>query len=113
MHEMSLLENIMELALGHAQQQCASKIHRLTLRVGQLSGVIPEALGFAFDIITQGTIAEKAELAIETVPAICFCPTCQQEFQPIDWIFECPVCLQLCTELRQGRDLELVSLEVS
>jgi hypothetical protein len=46
----------LELALGYAQQQGASHIHRLTLRVGQLSGVIPEALRFAFEIVVQGTI---------------------------------------------------------
>jgi hydrogenase nickel incorporation protein HypA/HybF len=113
MHEVSLLENTLELALGYAQQQGASQIHRLTLRVGQLSGVIPEALRFAFEIVVQGTIAEKAELMIETIPAICYCPTCQQDFQPTDWIYECPECHRLCTELQQGRDLELVSLEVS
>jgi hydrogenase nickel incorporation protein HypA/HybF len=113
MHEVSLLENTLELALSYAQQQGATQIHQLTLRVGQLSGVIPEALQFAFDIVAQGTIAEKAQLLIETIPAICYCQTCQQDFQPTDWIYECPTCHQLCTELLQGRDLELVSLEVS
>jgi hydrogenase nickel incorporation protein HypA/HybF len=113
MHEVSLLENTLELALGYAQQQGASRIHRLTLRVGQLSGVIPEALRFAFEVVVQGTIAETAQLEIETIPAICYCSSCQQDFQPTDWIYECPACQQLCTELRQGRDLELVSLEVS
>jgi hydrogenase nickel incorporation protein HypA/HybF len=113
MHEVSLLENTLEVALDYAQQQGATQIHRLTLRVGALSGVIPEALQFAFDIVIKGTMAEKAELSIEMIPAICHCSTCQQDFQPTDWIYECPECHQLCTELLQGRDLELVSLEVS
>jgi hydrogenase nickel incorporation protein HypA/HybF len=113
MHEVSLLEGTLDLAIGYAQAQGATEIHRLTLRVGALSGVIPEALQFAFDIVIQGTIAEKAELSIEKIPAICHCPTCQQNFQPIDWIYECPKCYRLCTEILQGRDLELVSLEVS
>jgi hydrogenase nickel incorporation protein HypA/HybF len=113
MHEVSLLENAMELALGYAQQQGATQIHRLTLRVGELSGVIPEALQFAFDIVVQGTIAQKAQLSIETIPAICYCSTCRQDFQPTDWIYECPTCHQLSAKLLQGRDLELVSLEVS
>lgn len=113
MHEVSLLENTLELAVGYAQKQGASQIHRLTLRVGELSGVIPEALRFAFEIVVQGTMAETAKLDIETIPAICYCPTCQQKFQPTDWIYECPQCHQLCTEILQGRDLELVSLEIS
>jgi hydrogenase nickel incorporation protein HypA/HybF len=113
MHEVSLLENTLELALDYARQQNATKIHRIALRVGQLSGVIPEALEFAFDIVVQGTIAQTATLSIETIPAICYCSTCQQDFQPTDWIYECPNCHQLSTQLLQGRDLELVSLEVS
>ena len=51
MHEVSLLENTLELALDYARQQNATQIHHLTLRVGQLSGVIPEALQFAFEIV--------------------------------------------------------------
>jgi hydrogenase nickel incorporation protein HypA/HybF len=113
MHEVSLLESTLELALSYAQKQNATKIHHLTLRVGQLSGVIPEALQFAFEIVVQGTIAETATLSIETIPAICYCSTCHQDFQPTDWIYECPTCHQLSYKLLQGRDLELVSLEVS
>jgi hydrogenase nickel incorporation protein HypA/HybF len=113
MHEVSLLESTLELAVDYAHQQGATQIHRLTLRVGQLSGVIPEALQFAFDIVVQGTIAATATLSIETIPAICYCSTCHQDFQPTDWIYECPTCHQLSAKLLQGRDLELVSLEVS
>jgi hydrogenase nickel incorporation protein HypA/HybF len=53
MHEVSLLESTLELAVDYAHQQGATQIHRLTLRVGQLSGVIPEALQFAFDIVVH------------------------------------------------------------
>jgi hydrogenase nickel insertion protein HypA len=70
MHEVSLLENTLELALDYARQHNATQIHHLTLRVGQLSGVIPEALQFAFDIVVQGTIAQTATLSIESIPAI-------------------------------------------
>jgi hydrogenase nickel incorporation protein HypA/HybF len=83
MHEVSLLESTLELALSYAQQQNATKIHLIALRVGQLSGVITEALQFAFDLVIQGTIAETATLSIEIIPAICDCSTCQQDFQPI------------------------------
>ena len=113
MHEVSLLENTLELAVGYAQQQGASHIHRLTLRVGALSGVIPEALRFAFEIVVQGTMAAQAELVIEMLPAICYCADCDQDFQPTDYIYECPRCHQLSSQIRQGRDLELISLEVS
>ncbi|MEB3338230.1 MAG: hydrogenase maturation nickel metallochaperone HypA [Leptolyngbyaceae bacterium] len=113
MHEVGIMENTLDIALDHANRQGATQIHHMTLRVGQLSGVEADALAFAFDVVMQGTIAEHAQLTIDLVPAICFCPTCQQEFQPTDWIYECPTCHQFSTDLRQGKELELASMEVS
>ncbi|MGF1603964.1 MAG: hydrogenase maturation nickel metallochaperone HypA [Thermosynechococcaceae cyanobacterium] len=113
MHEVSIMQNALDLALAQAAQQGAQRIHWIKLRVGELSGVIPEALILAFEIVTANTIAADAELELETVPVICRCPTCHQDFHPDDWIYICPICDQLTTELSQGRELELTSLEVS
>ncbi len=113
MHEMSLIENILEIAQTQTIQQGAEKIHRIRLRVGQLSGVVPEALIFAFDVLTQGTLAAGSKLEIESIPVACHCPHCDLEFQPTDWIYECPQCQTISTEIQQGRELELVALEVS
>lgn len=113
MHEVSLMESTLELATRSAQAQGASQIHQITLRVGQLSGVIPEALHFAFEVVAQGTIAADAKLVIESVPARCHCSACGTEFEPPDIIYACPQCQTLATEVRQGKELEIVSLEVS
>lgn len=113
MHEVSLMENTLEIAVEHAHRQGANKIQRLKMRVGKMSGVVPEALEFAFDVCTQGTIAEGAKLEIESVPVVCYCPNCKIEFQPDDIIYECPECGQLSSQILQGRELELTSLELS
>lgn len=113
MHEVSIMESTLELAVRSAQQQGATRIHQLTLRVGQLSGVIPDALEFAFEVVRQGTLADQAEMIIESVPALCHCDRCDRDFEPDDYIYDCPQCHQLSSEVRQGKELELVSLEVS
>lgn len=113
MHEVGIMQNTLDIALEYAKRQGAAQIHRMTLRIGHLAGVEPEALAFAFDVVTQGTIAEHAQLSIDSIPAVCYCPNCQREFQPSDWIYECPECHHFCAEIRQGKELELVSLEVS
>ncbi|MFW6357903.1 MAG: hydrogenase maturation nickel metallochaperone HypA [Chroococcales cyanobacterium] len=113
MHEVSLMENTLDLALNYAKEQGATEIHWIKLKVGELSGVIPEALEFAFDVVIQGTIAEKARLEIETIPVIAHCPTCDLDFPPSDLIYECPSCHQFCFEVCQGKELELASLEIS
>ena len=113
MHEVGIMENTLAIALKQAAQERASQIHRLTMRIGPLSGVVPEALEFAFDVLTRGTIAEGATLEVERVPIICFCSACRLEFQPSDLFCECPQCHAPSIEVRQGRELELASVEVS
>lgn len=113
MHELALLGNMMEVALGYASRQGAQRIHRITLQVGEMSGVVPEALEFAFEIVTEDTIAAGAQLELKRMPAVCFCPACAREFRPADVVFACPDCGALDVETRAGRELILESLEVS
>ena len=113
MHEVSIMEDAIALAIERAIEQQATRIHRLVLRIGAQSGVVPEALRFAFDITIAGTIAQEATLEIEIIPVICQCPQCQKVFQPEDIIYECPDCGSICSQTRQGREIELASLEVS
>jgi hydrogenase nickel incorporation protein HypA/HybF len=112
-HEVGLMQSTLGIALERAAQKGARRIHRLTMRVGPLSGVVPEALEFAFDVLARGTIAEGAALEVERVPILCYCPACRLEFQPDDLFCECPRCHQVSVEVHQGRELELTSLEVS
>ena len=80
--------------------------------IGALSGVVPDALEFAFEALTPGTMAEGAQLAVERVPARFWCATCTREFQSDDLFAECPDCHSLSGELRAGREMELASLEI-
>ena len=113
MHEVGIMENTLSIALQQADREKARQIHRLSMRIGPLSGVVPEALEFAFDVLTRGTIAEGATLEVERVPIVCFCGTCRHEFQPGDFFCECPQCHTPSIEVRRGRELELTSVEVS
>lgn len=107
----------MQGALTTAEQQAkaqgATRIHRLRLRVGRLSGVVPDSLQFAFEALSPGTLAEGGALEIEDVPAAFWCAKCQAEFECVDYIPECPRCHELAGELRRGRELELCSMEIS
>jgi hydrogenase nickel incorporation protein HypA/HybF len=113
MHEVGLMQQVIALAADAAARDGASKIHRLTLRIGRLAGVEPEALSLAFEVVSAGTLAEGAQLAIETVEVVCHCPDCGADFEPAGFVFLCPTCEQPCGDVRRGRELELASLEVS
>ena len=85
----------------------------LRLRVGVMSGVVPEAMQFAFDAVCRDTIAEGATLEIETIPAACWCAACQLEFPYGDHLSECPHCHNLSSELSRGRELEIAAVEIN
>ncbi|MEB3882629.1 hydrogenase maturation nickel metallochaperone HypA [Lyngbya sp. CCY1209] len=113
MHEVGIMEQTLAIALEQAKEKGAGRIHRIKMRVGAQSGVVPEALKFAFDVVTEGTIAENANFEIESIPVRCHCRHCRQEFEPETWFYECPECGELSLDIRQGKELELTSLEVS
>jgi hydrogenase nickel incorporation protein HypA/HybF len=113
MHEISVMQSAMDIAVEQAKANNAQQIHRVKMRVGALSGVIPDSLEFAFDIVAQGTMAEGATLDIEFIPALCRCAACGREFEPKDFFYECPHCSALTVELLHGKELELAYLEVS
>jgi hydrogenase nickel incorporation protein HypA/HybF len=113
MHEAALMQNILDLALEKAREAKAQKIHTITLRIGALAGVEPEALRFAFECTAGGTMAEQARLEVESVPVVCYCEICAREFEPLGPLFACPNCGELRTHLRRGNELELAALEIS
>lgn len=113
MHEFALAENTLDLALAQARKQGAAHIHRLCMRIGALAGVVPEALEFALTTLAQGSIAEGAALSIEEVPLTCYCAVCQREFEADGFSYVCPTCHEQSREIRSGRELDLVSIEVS
>jgi hydrogenase nickel incorporation protein HypA/HybF len=113
MHEFSIMQATLETAAEKTRAAGATQIHRMKLRVGRLSGVVPEALSFAFDGLKHESIAAEAVLEIELVPAVCWCPDCAKEFETADLKYECPHCHQPSGDLRQGKEMELSSLEIS
>ncbi len=113
MHELGIIQSAVGMAVETARAQGATQVHVLRMRVGALSGVVPDALQFAFEFACQGTMAEGATLEIETIPATCWCAQCQREFTSDDFLSDCPHCHTVSNELRRGRELELASVEVS
>lgn len=113
MHEVSLMATAVEIAQKHAREAGGEHIRVLRVRIGESSGVVREALEFAFDIVTQGTIAEGAVFEVEVVPTVCTCSACGVEFRPASAFHECPSCGSLHADVRQGMELELASLEVT
>ena len=65
MHEVGLMQQAVEIALKHGSAGGAERITRVRMKVGALSGVEPNALQFAFEVVTRGTMAQNATLDID------------------------------------------------
>ncbi len=114
MHELGIMESALALALREARARQATRVHRIVLRIGALAGVEPDALRFAFDVATRGTVAADSTLEIVSVPARARCAACDDDFDvATGFIFSCPRCGRLSADLRQGRELELSRVVMS
>ena len=107
----SLVDRVCEIA---AREQ-AETVTAITVKRGELSGVIPEALEFCFDVCVAGTCAENAELKIETVPAAWKCHECGRRVEKVADLELpiCPACGSYHLELATVGEFTLVSIEVT
>ncbi|MFH8803362.1 hydrogenase maturation nickel metallochaperone HypA [Streptomyces sp. NPDC017936] len=114
MHELSIAAAVVENAEGVARAHGADAVAGVTLRVGELAGVVPDALRFSFSLVAEGTALDGAELVIEEVPARARCGGCGARFAvgspPTLW---CPHCDTAAAELLTGRELELAEVRMA
>ena len=112
MHEQSIVESILALAIENAEKANASKILKINLVVGELSGVLEDPASFYFGFLSKDTIASQASLVFKHVPAEFRCRTCDKIFLPEKPDLRCPSCSGQQLEIVSGRELYIDSLEV-
>ena len=112
MHEQSIVESLLALALENAEKAKASKILRIYLVVGELSGVMEEAVDFYFSFLSRNTIAAEASIFYRHVPAQLRCRDCNTIFLPEKLNYHCPNCKEQQVEIIAGRELYIDSMEV-
>jgi hydrogenase nickel incorporation protein HypA/HybF len=112
MHEYSIVESILSLALEKASAAEAARITRINLVVGDLSGVVSECVQFYFDFLSKGTIAGGARLAFETKSTQVRCRKCGKVFEPRGQDWACPDCQEPGIEIISGRECYMESIEV-
>jgi len=109
MHELSLTQNILELALKHAG---AKKILRVNLLIGQLSDEREESIRFYWEDLAQGTIAQGAKLRFQYMDAEMKCLECGTIFHPKEETSLCPSCQSRRLTLLSGDDVKIESIDV-
>jgi hydrogenase nickel incorporation protein HypA/HybF len=113
MHELSVCQALLQQVSEIARRESADRVARIHLRVGPLSGVVPELLEQAFTIARTGTIAEQAELVTEPQPIRVRCSQCGEESDASISRLVCGVCGDYRTRLISGDELLLASVELT
>jgi hydrogenase nickel incorporation protein HypA/HybF len=108
MHELGITENIIEIALKHAQ---GKKINRITLEIGQLSAILPDSIEFCFDACRLGTPLENTVLEIIEIPGLARCCRCGTEFAIAEPFGICE-CGSMDLIFIQGQELQIKELEL-
>jgi hydrogenase nickel incorporation protein HypA/HybF len=112
MHEVSLVESIVDLVVEERRKQAFSRVLSIRLTVGALGHAEPDALRFCFDAVTRGTIADGAALEIDMVAGAGWCAVCRQTVPVEERFAACPICGDGPVRLVAGDELRLAELEV-
>ncbi|HNT99955.1 MAG TPA: hydrogenase maturation nickel metallochaperone HypA [Acidobacteriota bacterium] len=112
MHEVSLAQDILAISMESLKNRPFEKVLAVSLKIGPVSGVDPEALRFALAVVTENTPLAGAEFRIETPPLRLECRDCRQQFVGDDFAFSCPACGANRIQLLSGDEMEVVNLEV-
>jgi hydrogenase nickel incorporation protein HypA/HybF len=113
MHELTITQNILDIALEHARKAGATHIGRINLVIGEMTGVAEECVRFYAGVLGRGTAAEGAELAVRVVPITVRCQDCAESFEVRDFIWVCPHCQGTSSDIIGGTELFVESIEVN
>lgn len=113
MHEVGIAQNLLKAAQQAMPPMSSPRVLMLRVQLGPLAGVSPDELQFGFEVASVDTPFAGANLEIELTPVIVFCPRCNvdrvlSQPEPVG----CPVCGLSSVEIRQGKELVLLSFEV-
>lgn len=113
MHELPVTESIVRIAVEEAERHKAKKINEIRIKVGELSGLVPECIQYYFDIISSGTITEGAQLKIYKIPITMKCSSCGFVGETKDFTDnKCPGCMSTQMKMVGGNEFYIDSLEV-
>lgn len=109
MHELAIAESVVEAVLDRTGD---TRVTCVRLTIGRLSGVVPDALTFCFELATAGTALEGSTLEIIQLSGQAHCRSCDSDFAKDDLILLCQ-CGSADVEVVAGRELSVTSVEVA
>lgn len=114
MHEMGIARQVVNAVLTAAGPHLEeTRVVRINLRIGRLSGVVADSLLFHLEILSRDTVLEGAEVHIEDMPVVARCNACGHKWPAEGAVFTCPKCESGDLQVISGREFDVVSIDVA
>jgi hydrogenase nickel incorporation protein HypA/HybF len=111
-HELALIQGVLDSVAKAAQKNDIERISKIKLVVGQMTAALPHALRFCFEVEKEGNpLLEGAELEIAEEEIVARCMDCGREFHVVELIFRCPDCHSGGVTVIKGRELYIDYIE--
>ena len=113
MHELSIVASVVDTVTESLAAYPGARVLEVRLRVGVLTSVVVDSLEFCWGIATEDTPLAGSKLVVTMVPVLMHCTQCAADVE-LEGVqsFRCPRCGQQCTDLRQGRELDIEAFEI-
>lgn len=112
MHELSVTESVLNIALSHATRANAKRVTDIYLVIGRLSSIVDDSVQFYWDFVSENSICEGSTLHFERRPAVLNCLDCGCEFTIESELTLCPSCAGARTRIVSGEEFYLDSIEI-
>lgn len=112
MHEYSIVQSLLDACEDNAKANDATKVSKVVVKIGVMSGVEPSLLKIAFDTFKEKTMCEDAEFIINIQSVVVKCKSCKEESILKKLEYCCPVCKSIELDIIDGEDMYLMSLEM-
>jgi hydrogenase nickel incorporation protein HypA/HybF len=112
MHELSVTQSILDLAVNYAQKSGATRVTDLNLVIGRLSSIVDDSVQFYWDIVAKGTLCEGSTLHFERIQAEIECLDCSKHYILDEELVPCPNCGSNKVKFLTGKEFRLDSIEV-
>jgi len=112
MHEYSIVQSLLESCEEHAQENDATKVLKVIVKIGVLSGVEPQLLSTAFDTFKEKTVCHDALFVLNVQKVVIECFDCDKTHTLDKNEFECLSCKSTNVKVIDGEDMFLMSLEM-
>jgi hydrogenase nickel incorporation protein HypA/HybF len=113
MHELSVSEHILDIALKHGQNANALSVDNIYLVIGQLSSIVDDSIQFYWDIISKDTICSQAILHFNRIQAKLSCLDCHNEYEINAELTPCPLCNSINIKVIAGEEFFLESIDIT